>query len=116
MLIRFRCLGVRLPVGVSYYGVTLDDSARSGGFIDVELSATLQGAMHRYTWRGAEPSANGGGHFVVFDLCHMISFNADQCADAHVEVDYERQTVSGWLHSLGSFSHRFGGMKVSQLS
>jgi predicted alpha-1,2-mannosidase len=75
--------------------------------INVSLTATDHAAVHRYVW--TQP---GAARFVVFDLCHMAAMNLDCCANASVTVDTAAGVVSGQVHSMGSYSARFGGFVV----
>ena len=84
-----------------YYAVRLD---RFG--IDVELTATKNVGVHRYTF-----SANGEMPHVVIDVCAAISMWWP-CRDAEVTIRPEAAEVEGFHFFKGNFNSAYGGMTV----
>jgi putative alpha-1,2-mannosidase len=79
-----------------FYGVTLASS------IDVELTATVHGAAHRYTFPDtADP-------VVVIDLGHSYGSNGIIAADLRIDG----ATVTGYQRLAGSYSGRYGGLQA----
>jgi len=104
---KIRPAGYRAPLdhaletaAPGYYAVTLADRN-----VKAELTAAARAALHRYTF------ASGDDQHVLIDLDHMASSNA-HATDIHVVIDPATSTVSGDLLSKGSFSDRWGGMRV----
>lgn len=83
---------------VGYYRVVLE------GAITAELTATDHVGMHRYTFPPREDAT------VIVDLAHSLP--AGRARDAHATLDPVTGEVSGWAHLDGSYSERFGGMRV----
>ncbi len=83
-----------------FYGVTLDK-----GNIKAEITATIHGAHHRYTYPAGASAAS-----VVFDLDHHLS--GGSVTDAEFELDTSKNLITGRLHSMGGMSGGFGGYDV----
>lgn len=83
-----------------YYSVLLLDPG-----VLVELTATLQGAVHRYSFPAS------GERNVLFYISHTVADKA--CVASSVEVDVTNQLVTGWILNAGGLSGRSpaGGLK-----
>ncbi len=83
-----------------YYAVTLDDT-----HIQVELTASAHVGFQRYTFpQGADAT-------VLVDAGHLLADN-ETVTLGHVDVDAQAKEVSGFEHVAGSYSRRFGGVRV----
>lgn len=82
-----------------YYAVTLQEAD-----VRVELTATDHVGLHRWTFPA------GSDAVVVFDNGHALS--DVQADDAQIRVNVVDQEVSGYVHFVGGYSGRFGGMNV----
>lgn len=81
------------------YSVKLDR-----GDIQVDLTASLRTAHHRYTYPAGAKSAH-----VIVDLDHHLSGGTIESAEATLGAD---GTFSGKLRSMGGMSDGFGGYEV----
>lgn len=79
---------------VGYYAAVLEDG------VQIELTATDRGALHRYTFGATDEPT------VVLDLGHVIASN--DVIDGHASWDGELLHVES--HVSGSYSERFGGL------
>lgn len=84
---------------VGYYAVTLSDSS-----IRAELTAGQRAGLHRYTF----PAATGAS--LVFDP--TIGVQDSETLDAMVDYDPARREITGYQHSMGGMSRRFGGLTI----
>lgn len=82
-----------------YYSVTLDN-----GPIDVELTATPRGALHRYYYPSSNVSA------ILLDV--SASIPEGWVDEMQVQVDLINQEVEGQAKNHGSLSNRYGGQTV----
>jgi predicted alpha-1,2-mannosidase len=82
-----------------YYGVTLPDLG-----ITAELTATPRVGMHRYTFPG---------HQVPQVLIHVTSApGKGVCKSGEVRVLPGAREIEGSVQTFGTFSKRYGGLKV----
>lgn len=91
-----------------YYAVTLDTSG-----VRVELTSTDRVALHRWTYPA------GSDAVALFDLAHAIGSPATglggpdiTISDASVAVNVTTREVHGFVHYVGGYSGRFGGLPV----
>ncbi|MFO0589247.1 MAG: GH92 family glycosyl hydrolase [Polyangiaceae bacterium] len=82
------------------YAVTLDR-----GGIDVQITASRRGAVHKYTYPLDATSAH-----VIVDLDHHLSGGTIDSAEA--TLSQADGTITGKLHSTGGMSGGFGGYEV----
>lgn len=82
-----------------YYSVFLQTPA-----VRVEVTATEQAAVHRYTYSG--PTSP---RVVLFPISHAIE--AAAAAQAEIFVNTKGNEVHGWMLLKGGLSGRFGGYK-----
>lgn len=83
-----------------YYAVTLDDTN-----VRVELTASAHVAFHRYAFpKGVDAT-------VLIDAGHLIADGVSIDA-GHVAVDAQAHEVRGFSVAHGSYSGRFGGVKL----
>ena len=83
-----------------YYAVTLDDTN-----VRAELTATARVAFHRYTFpKGVDAT-------VLVDAGHLLA-DGNSIALGHVDVDAQAHEVRGFSHIVGSYSDRFGGIRL----
>ena len=86
-----------------YYTVTTDNTK-----IKTELTATNHVAYHRYQFpEGAAPS-------LVIDLSHTVPINGSDkgVQDGNVVIDAAQGRIEGWVFQKGSFTARYGGLKI----
>ncbi len=82
-----------------YYSVLLRDKQ-----IFVELTATERVGIHRYTFpRGMEPH-------IQIDVSNALGDGT--CSEARVSILPGQREAEGYVRTFGSFSGRYGGVKV----
>jgi predicted alpha-1,2-mannosidase len=86
-------------VEAGYYAVTLDDTD-----IRVELSSTLHAGIQRYTFPASDEAV------VLLDLAHALG---DGYVDvSEVSVDPDHAEITGYIHNVGEFTSRVGGVDI----
>ncbi|MBX3187183.1 MAG: GH92 family glycosyl hydrolase [Labilithrix sp.] len=83
-----------------YYAVTLADTN-----VRVELTATPRVALMRFAFPA------GADEVVLLDAGHVLA-DGNTIASAEVTVDPATREVSGFSHVNGSYSSRFGGVRL----
>lgn len=83
-----------------YYAVTLAD-----GNVRVELTATARVGLMRFAFPA------GADQVVLLDGGHVLA-DGNAIVDAEVTVDANAREVSGVSHVNGSYSSRFGGVRL----
>ena len=83
----------------SYYRVQLDTHR-----IQVELTATEQVGVHRYTYE----KISNQEHVVLIDSSYTLQTGA--CNQTHLNIDNENHEITGSIFFRGSLSGRFGGV------
>ncbi len=87
--------------GPGWYTVHLDTPG-----VDVELTATMRGAVHRYTW----PAGVDAERLVVVDLAHAVPDGHVQ--DGGLTLGGDGRSLEGWVLNTSAFSERYGGIAV----
>lgn len=82
-----------------YYALTLPESG-----IKAELTATRRVGVHRYTF------ANNTKPRILLDVTSVLGRGKSK--DGKVRVLADRNEIEGSVHTFGSFSGRYGGIKV----
>jgi predicted alpha-1,2-mannosidase len=82
-----------------YYSVKLSKSD-----ILVELTAASRTGIHRYTFPEGKES------LIMLDICSALG--GKRAEEAKVSVDPQNGTLEGEVRTFGSFSGRYGGIKV----
>ncbi|CAF3663915.1 unnamed protein product [Adineta steineri] len=89
----------REVVEPGYYQVYLDTHK-----INVELTATEQVGIHRYTY----DKIKNKHHVILIDNSYTLQANV--CTESHVKIDSINHELTGLIHFDGSLSGRFGGV------
>lgn len=89
----------RETVEPGYYQVYLETHK-----INVELTATEQVGIHRYTY----DKVKNKQHVIVIDSSYTMQAGA--CNQSHVNVDSTNHEITGSIFFKGSLSGRFGGV------
>jgi predicted alpha-1,2-mannosidase len=82
-----------------YYSVKLPQAG-----VDAELTAAEHTGLHRYTF-----SKDAVPHILI-DVSSAMGDG--RSADGKVNIDPERQEVTGEIKTFGSFASRYGGIKI----
>jgi predicted alpha-1,2-mannosidase len=82
-----------------YYAVKLPEEG-----VLAELTANDHTGVHRYTFSG-----NGDPHILI-DVSSVLGHG--RAVDGEVSVYHEKQEVTGTIKTFGSFSGRYGGIRV----
>lgn len=82
-----------------YYSVGLPDSR-----VHAELTATTRVGLHRYTYEA------GAAPHILIDVGSVLG--RGRSSECEVHVDAKTRDITGAARTFGSFSGRYGGLKV----
>ena len=89
----------REEVAAGYYSVIMDDTA-----IQAELTATPHTGLQRYTFPQSDEAV------VLLDLAHTLGEGTVDEAEVHLDPDYGE--IEGYIHNVGEFTSRVGGVDI----